>query len=371
MNALHLTSSRLQAALVALALLVSSTWASPAAAAASPEKLIEQASTWYAAQCSDPSKELFASDKSNQLLADLQAGNEDSGEPALLAWHGLISICTGDREGGQANLDLFKAIAGDVEPALSARVEMELALRDGQCKAASNAAGRLAKAGKTADDARAVLLARTHCKTRCTVVASSAQRLKEMGGDLTPFARRVDACRTEIAENKRKAEERAVERKRIDEETKRLAEEQAAQQKKQSEERAARRAALTPQFAAASQDYALARKKAAPAKALSVIGLAGGGTLAALGVFSKVQGEGYASAAADAFTGDEYQEQVDLIEPTNTRMGVFLGSGSALLASGIVGAVISGLQANKSKAVRDRHDALRRELDELDVQEGK
>ena len=370
MNALHFTSSRLQAALVALALLVVSTWALPAAAA-SPEKLIEQASTWYAAQCSDPSKELFASDRSNQLLADLQAGNEESGEPALLAWHGLISVCTGDREGGQANIDLFKTLAADVEPALSARVEMELALRDRQCRTAANAAGRLAKAGKTTDDARAVLLARTHCKTKCTVVASSAQRLKEMGGDLTPFATRVDACRAEIAENKRKAEERAAEQKRIDEETKRLAEEQAAQQKKQSEERAARRAAITPEFTEVSAKYALARKKAAPAKALSVIGLAGGGTLAALGLISKVQGEGYASAAADAFTGDEYQEQVDLIEPTNTRMGVFLGSGSALLASGIVGAVISGLQAKKSKAVRDRHDALRRELDELDAQEGK
>ena len=359
MNALHFTSSRLQAALVALALLVSSTWASPAAAA-SPEKLIKKAASWYAAQCSDPSKELFASDQSNQLLADLQAGNEESGEPALLAWHGLISVCTGDREGGQANIDLFKTLAGDVEPALSARVEMELALRDRQCRTAANAAGRLAKAGKTTDDARAVLLARTHCKTKCTVVASSAQRLKEMGGDLTPFAHRVNACRAEIAEQKRKAEE-----------AKRLAQEQAVEQAKQSEERAARLTEIRPEFTEVSAKYALARKKAAPAKALSVIGLAGGGALAALGVFSKVQGVGYASAAADAFTGDEYQEQAALIEPTNTRMVAFLGSGSALFVSGVVGAVISGLQAKKSKAIKARHDALRRELDELDAQGGK
>jgi hypothetical protein len=319
------------------------------AAAASPEQLIERTSTWYAEQCSDPEKELFPSDESNGLLGALQASNEESGEPTLLAWHGLISICTGDREGGQANLDLFKAIAGDVEPALTARIDLELGLRDGQCRTATSAASRLAKEGKTADDWRAVLLARTHCKASCSEVIDAAEQLEGLGGDSSPFGWRVDACRTELAEEQSSAEERE-----------RLA-----------DQRAARRAELTPQFEAVRKDYDLVRKRAAPAKALVTITVVGGGSLIAVGSVFRVQSVAFSDAAARADSGPEYDEQVAFAEEANTRFVAFVGGGAALLTSGVVAAIVSGVQAKKNKALRERYKALRRELDDLEGEGGR
>jgi hypothetical protein len=354
------------------------------AAAASPEQLIERASTWYAEQCSDPEKELFPSDESNGLLRALQASNEESGEPTLLAWHGLVSICTGDREVGQANLDLFKAIAGKMEPALTARIDLELGLRDGQCRAATSAASRLAKEGKTADDWRAVLLVRTRCKTSCPRVVDTAEQLEGLGGDSSAFGRRVDACRselarekTELAREKKQLEfELAREKKQLEFELareKKLAGARAAgerrraeQERKQAEARAARTAELTPQFDAVKLDYQLARKRSAPAKALGAIGLVGGGVLVGVGTAFRVQADLAATAAAGAETWVGYGEQVGLIDKANTSLSAFFGGGTALLTSGVVAAIVSGVQAKKHKATRERYEALRRELDELE-----
>jgi hypothetical protein len=253
-----------------------------------------------------------------------------------------------------------------MEPALTARIDLELGLRDGQCRAATSAASRLAKEGKTADDWRAVLLVRTRCKTSCPRVVDTAEQLEGLGGDSSAFGRRVDACRSELAREKKQLEFELAREKKLAGARAAGERRRAEQERKQAEARAARTAELTPQFDAVKLDYQLARKRSAPAKALGAIGLVGGGVLVGVGTAFRVQADLAATAAAGAETWVGYGEQVGLIDKANTSLSAFFGGGTALLTSGVVAAIVSGVQAKKHKATRERYEALRRELDELE-----
>ena len=343
-------AERLCVVLLAVAL----SWV-PTAATASSVELIEQASSWYAENCSDPEKDLHPSDEATQLLGQLHASDVLAGEPELLAWHGLISICTGDREGGEVSLKLFKTIAGELKPALMTRIDLEIGLRDGQCDAATEAASKLAAESKEAEDWHAVLLARTHCKASCTEIVGTAVQLRGFGGDDSDFKGSVDTCRTVVAEGRRRAEE---EEQRLAEERQHL-----------GEKRAVQRAELNSKFEALGVEYGLAKRKGHPVKAVGAIGLGSGGVLVAIGGHSRVQAGGFSQAAAETHSELEYEEQVGLTREANARFVGFFGSGAALVTAGVIGVIVSAAQDKKNKELRNRYEALRRELDDLEEED--
>jgi len=291
-----------------------------------PTEFLDHVQSWHSSFCSDFERDSLPSEESNELLVDLERGGAESGEPALLAWHALISACTGNRDLAGAKARLFKTLVGGTYPALTARLDTELALRNGDCKAASRAAYRLAEQQNSAEEARLILLARTACEAGCKPALRASERLESLGGDLAPFAEYFDACRSQFA----------------------------------------RKAELEPQLKAASDEHSLARKQAVPAQVLGPVGLVLGGALVVGSGFARSKAIAIDQAASLAETGPEYLEQAGLLEEANSQFGALAGSGTALITSGIVGAIIAGVQAKKRRSLRDRHASMRAELDELE-----
>ena len=88
------------------------------------------------------------------------------------------------------------------------------------------------------------------------------------------------------------------------------------------------------------------------------------GALTAAGVASRVNTGWAAEQAATAQSPLAYQFAVDNIHDGNAETGVLVGAALTSAAAGILAAVVSGARAKQQRKLKERRDALRRQLDE-------
>ena len=364
---------------------------------------LSDAQEWYESECSDRSSTLFASDDSDAVLRSLTTANERTGEPVFLGWRALIGLCVGSKT-AQQDLDTFKSIGKGLDPALDARIDLEVGWRNGSCSAAARSAQSLLKAGvPTGYDAYAVLDLLVTCgdaewsarTDSCDTIVVAADECAKHNHGLAPYEKEVQECRAiedakaaiaqqnekerlarEEAERKRAAreaeeaarvaEEEAQEAARIAEEerTARLAAEETAQKDRAVARKQLRE--LMPDYERAKAALGAEKKHGAPGFILLATGFGGGAALAGVGMSKVAEASLAQTAAAEADTGSVYESEVSKLESANAALGASLGTASALMTAGVVGAILTASRAKKRKALEQKYRAMREAREDLE-----
>ena len=121
---------------------------------------------------------------------------------------------------------------------------------------------------------------------------------------------------------------------------------------------------LRSQYKAMDGAYQRALKASRPFDVLTSVGLAAGGLFTLVGGISRAQADGHVENAVAADTGDVYESAVLEIEAANARFGVFMGTGMAMITGGVVSAVVSRVRSKRVRVLRERREALLREMGE-------